>query len=335
MEALASSIAEPLVLAVDGGQTKTVGLLATTSGRILSSGRAGASNHFREAGGAERLRTASAQVRHQCFLNAGLAPRPVACACYGISGALEAMRPILQETTPADKLLLVHDTVNAHMGAFGGEPGVIVIAGTGSCAYGVNAKGQEATVGGWGYLLGDEGSGYWIALRALSAITKAADGRGRPTQLSVSILQALGVPDLTALHAKMYYDTPSRTETARLATVVAEAAKAGDAVAQEIMLAAAQELALACAAVLRQLDMLTEPAQVAVVGGLAKAGPVILEPFRLALQAEAPLARVVPPCFPPVVGSLLLGLRALGVAITPPMLAQITSSLSRLQEATS
>jgi N-acetylglucosamine kinase-like BadF-type ATPase len=326
---------EPLILAVDGGQTKTVGLLADTSGRILGTGQAGASDHFREAGGAERLRAAAAQVVQQCFLNAGVTPRPLACACYGISGAQEAMRPILEEIAPAEKLLLVHDTVNAHMGAFGGQPGVIVIAGTGSCAYGVNAEGREARTGGWGYLLGDEGSGYWIALRALSAITKAADGRGRPTRLTEGILRALKVSNLTALHAKMYYDTPPRPETARLATVVAEAAAAGDVVAQEIMLAAAQELAAASAAVLRQLGMLSEPAQVAMVGGIAQAGPVIQEPFRAALQAEAPLARVVPPRFPPVVGSLLLALQALGIALAPSVFEQITATMPHLSGGTS
>lgn len=271
------------------------------------------------------------------FLSAGIEPRILACACYGMTGAIEGafeiMVPILARAVPTEKVLLLHDTVNAHAGALSGEPGVIVIGGTGSIAYGVNAEGQEARAGGWSYLMGDEGSAYWIGLRALSAITKSSDGRCPATRLLPAILDFMAVADLNALRAKIHYETPERPEIARIAGVVGNLAAEGDAVAQGIMAAAGQELAMAALAVLIRLSMWAEPSPVALVGGVFQAGEVVMEPFRAALHEESPLACIVTPRFPPVVGSLLLALRELGISSTPQVFRQIEDTLSPFREA--
>ena len=180
--------------------------------------------------------------------------------------------------------------------------------------------------------MGDEGSAYWIALRTLSAITKSYDSRCPATILLPAVLDFMAVVDLNALRAKIHYETPERSEIARIAGVVSHLATEGDVVAREIMAAAGQELAVAVLAVLRRLNMLAEPAPVAPVGGVFQAGAVVMEPFIASLHKESPLARIVTPRFPPVVGSLLLALHALSVVPDPQVFRQIEETLSPFRE---
>src|SRR5262249_31362336 len=149
-----------------------------------------------------------------------------------------------------------------------GRPGVVVIGGTGAAAYGTTLEGQEAKAGGWGYLLGDEGSGYWIALRALNACCRASDGLMAPTQMASLILQHLDVPDLHHVHKKVYSGALSRPDIAALSALVGRAAVQGDATARAILRDAGRELAQIVNAVIRQLCLEGRPVTVGTVGGV-------------------------------------------------------------------
>ena len=148
-----------------------------------------------------------------------------------MSGLHPQAQVIAQSFFPPHRSNCYHDAVTALAGASVAQPGVIVIAGTGAVAYGRLDSGAEARSGGWGYLIGDEGSGYWIGIEAIRAACQASDGRGEPTTLIERIPEHLHVDDLRALHRKLYAQEIPRGAIASLAAVTADAAQDGDAVA--------------------------------------------------------------------------------------------------------
>ena len=133
--------------------------------------------------------------------------------------------------------------------------GVALICGTGSIVYGCSVEGERTRAGGWGYLLGDEGSGYSIGLAALRAILRAYDGRGENTRLHASILNHLSLTAPTELVKYFYRERVPTTEIASLASLVEAAAEEGDEVAAQVLQEAASELALAVKSVVSRLRM--------------------------------------------------------------------------------
>ncbi|MHB9301873.1 BadF/BadG/BcrA/BcrD ATPase family protein [Thermofilum pendens] len=221
----------------------------------------------------------------------------------------------------ARRVYVRHDAEVALVGATLGEPGVIVIAGTGSVAGARNRRGDYARCGGWGYLLGDEGSAYWIAREALRAVLWAFDGRGPPTELTGAVLGALGLSSPEDLVPKVYAEGVGVRELARLAPLVTEAARRGDAVARRIVEEAAYHLALHVVTLVRRLGM-EEPVKVALVGGVFRAGEVVTEPLRRHLEKHFKV-ELVEPKFPPAVGALLLSYMLSGVPLTRSLLENI------------
>ena len=315
------------VLAVDGGASSTLALVAKLDGRILGSGLAGPSNHVYEAGGMERLTSALHGSIRSALAAAEVPAEAIVSACLGMTGgALEAV-PIAQALLPAATLHSHHDTVTALAGASCARPGVVVIAGTGSIAYGRLDDGREARAGGWGYLMGDEGSGYDIGRHALRAVTQASDGRGPATRLSKTILAHYGLADLWAVHRAIYTGAIDRPALAGLTAIVAEAAGAGDGVALDLLAAAGRDLARAALAVIQALDQTAAGLAVYVTGGVFRAEELVLASFRKTLHARSPGSRIEAAAFSPVVGGLLLALQAAGRDIDDPLLAAIRATL--------
>ena len=131
--------------------------------------------------------------------------------------------------------LIVNDALIALVAGAGAEPGVVVVSGTGSIAYGVSHHGVAARAGGWGPTLGDEGSGYWIGRRALAAVMRDADGRGPRTDLTPLVLRHFSLPKPEALVAEIYHQPQGRRAIASLGAVVDRARAEGDPVAIDIM----------------------------------------------------------------------------------------------------
>jgi N-acetylglucosamine kinase-like BadF-type ATPase len=315
------------VLAVDGGQSSTLALLADLDGTILASGRGGPSNHYHEPGGHQRLESALRDSTGQALKAAGKSADTVATICLGMSGIHPQAHVITQALFPGAQVELLHDAMTALAGASIAQPGVIVIAGTGAVAYGRLASGAEALSGGWGYLIGDEGSGYWIGIEAIRAACQASDGRSEATTLIERIPEHLRLPDLRALHRKLYAQEIPRGAVASLAAVTAEAAQAGDAVALQLLQRAGQELAQAALAVIERLDRLESGQPVYHTGGVFRAGALILDSFGARIAARSPKSSVHAAAFSPAVGALLLALRAAGVELTPPVIDQVRRTL--------
>jgi N-acetylglucosamine kinase-like BadF-type ATPase len=304
--------------------------VVSESGDIVGVGHAGPANHITEPGGPERRRRALSESIAGAFEAAGLTDRNVLAACCGMTGKLDLVEDILRDVLKVDQVRAVRDVGTALAGGTAGQPGVVVISGTGSVALGIAADGRSVEVGGWGFLMGDEGSGYAIGIRALNAATAAFDRRAPATALVSAIPEHFGCSDLWSLHPKIYSGELGRPQIAEIARIVGDAANAGDAVAQTILAAAAEDLAAHALAVLNGLEALDTDISVATAGGVWKAGAPLLGPFRAALSAKAPRARIHAPLFPPVVGAALLALRDAGRPLDDALLARLRDGLPKL-----
>ena len=179
-------------LGVDGGQSGTVAVIGDAAGRIVSWATAGPCNHVAAAEARDKflrvMRECLTMAAHRAGLN--LETTRFRAACLGMSGGPEDKSALLHELISAERMIVTHDGRIALAGAMNGGPGVIAIAGTGSIAYGENERGESARAGGWGYVFGDEGSGFDIVRHALRAILREHEGWGPRTALTPALLES-------------------------------------------------------------------------------------------------------------------------------------------------
>jgi N-acetylglucosamine kinase-like BadF-type ATPase len=271
------------LIGVDGGGSKTNALIARPDGTILGRGESGSSNY--RAVGIDRTCEALDQALRAAYAQAGLPPDPrqVLMACFGLAGVdrpkdEDPLRTWAARHWPGMPVMFVSD---ARLVLAAGTPqgwGIGVICGTGSIVYGRNSRGQTARAGGWGYLLGDEGSGYDIGRSALRCVAKAADGRGPQTALTGHILAHWSLEKAQNLIGFVYRPEVSKTEIAALAVLVEHAALQDDPVAQGILQAAGSELATAAKVVVSRLG-LSEAIPCALVGGVLVNGRLMTQEF--------------------------------------------------------
>lgn len=230
-----------------------------------------------------------------------------AAACLGFSGGAEDKERYARELIRGDKYKITHDAEIALSGATEGQPGVIVIAGTGSMAFGRNAAGRMARAGGWGYIFGDEGGAFDIVRQALREVLRLEEGWGLETSLREYLLRATGARDANELLHRFYTPEFPRKRIAALAPLVTEAAVTGDNVAEMILHLAAAHLALLAQSVYEQLFQRSEPVPVCYIGGVFRS-----EPVRFSFIDE--IRRVTgwgasPPRYGPAAGAVLEALR--------------------------
>ncbi len=277
-----------LFAGVDGGGSKTLAVLIDQNGQEVGRGRADSANYqlFSAQGySAQQAAHLAAEQVAQAIrqaLPAGESAGSLLAAFAGLAGidtpvALELVNEQLANTAlvPSQKWQLVND---AQLVLYGlpNRQGLGLIAGTGSIAVGCNSEGRTARSGGWGYLLGDEGSGYQIGQAALQAITRAADGRGKATRLLPRVLSEWQLAEPAQLIEAVYSRTAGQNQKiARLAPLVFELAAEGDPVAKRLAKQAALQLAVAVRAVYRQLYATGQPYNLAFGGGLLLNTPAL------------------------------------------------------------
>jgi N-acetylglucosamine kinase len=316
-------------LALDGGGTKTLCLIADDQGHILGHG----------AGDGANANLVSESVARHSIKKAvetawTMAGRPAPPQQAVISGPVIALATeIVAGATGAVSISRVSEweaawsSVRPWLARDYDLPldvAVMIDAGTGSTAGGGNQAGQHVTVGGWGWLLGDEGSGFWIGLRAVQAAILAEDGRGPPTVLPEAICTHLGLTSLHELIPRVYQSEVGVRQIASLGPVVSEVARRGDRQARAILTAAGHELARMVIVIIRRLQIRNEAFAVIPFGSVFKAGELILTPFRTEVLSVAPKAQVVLPRYESVVGTLLVAMQQGGIH-TP----QVWSDLER------
>jgi len=318
-------------LGVDGGATDTTSAVCDREGRIVGIGRGGPSNHILAPGGEDRARAAIETSVQLACTSAGLGTPEFQAAQFGMTGINPDTEParvladVIARLLKARIVQIHNDAFVALAGALACRPGVVVYAGTGSVAFGQDPGGQEAKAGGWGYLFGDEGSAFALGLGGVRAALRARDGTGPKTSLVTDLPQRSGrsLGDLPLLY---YEGRIPRSEIAALAPAVTAAAMAGDPIAKELVEEAAAGLAAIAGAVIARLSWPNGTVALAPVGGVFRAGPVLLQPLKGALARRAPGAVLVPPRFAPAVGALLLALRAADVPHSPERLALLAAT---------
>jgi N-acetylglucosamine kinase-like BadF-type ATPase len=253
-------------LGVDGGGTRTRAVLVDAAGVCWGEGEAGTSNY--RAAGLPRALAHLRQAVERAAAQAGVT-LPCAGAMIGLAGVdgTEDRARLLPYLVPLARAIALTNDAELVLSALPDGVGVALIAGTGSIAIGRDTRGTIARAGGWGHLLGDEGSGFALGREALRAALRAGDGRGEPTLLRELIAREWGTVEADGLLAHAY-GTPGKAHIARLAPLVFTAARAGDPLARGLVRSAATELAQAVLAVGAALDFGEQPLPLALGGGL-------------------------------------------------------------------
>lgn len=305
------------VIGIDAGGTKTVCLLADEHGQVVAEARSSGANL--QAVGELELEKVLHAVMAETIGDRGLWPQAI---CLGIAGVdreddSAIVRAVMRRIGFNARTIVVNDALVALVAGAGREPGLVLIAGTGSIAYGRDARGRAARAGGWGYVLGDEGSGYWLGRRALRAVVRQNDGRGAPTLLTDRLLQHFGITRPQDLVQVVYYRNLRPAAIAALATHVSQAAIAGDRVARDILQEGADELVASARSVMTRLRITQDAFVCVLAGGIFQAVPSLCEAVTSGVSALAPRCQVTRLTSEPATGAVRLALDELagGAAI--------------------
>lgn len=303
----------PLYIGIDGGGSKTAAVVAGGDLTIAGEGHAGPSNHLRV--GIELASRAIEDAMFSALREAGAGAEAVAWTYCGIAGSdhpehRRAVVESLEHLFPSGNFTVDNDARIALTAGIGFGPGVALIAGTGSVAFGRNAAGEEARAGGWGPTIGDEGSGYWIAVQGLSSIAQSLDGRAPRTIMAELLCTHYGMCKPDDLPYFIYSPSTHADDIARYCQLVIEAAMEGDEVAREIFRRAGRHLAATAGAVARRLRLGDEPFEIACSGGAFASGPLLIDPLTDRIREEHPAATVRPARERPVVGAVRMAIEA-------------------------
>ncbi len=296
------------VLGIDAGATKTVCLLADGDGQVLAKARGDGANLAVDA----ELQVE--KVLHHVMEEASRGVQdPPDAICLGMAGVDRPedgrmARTIMRRLGYRSRVLVVNDALTALVAGVEHAPGIVIIAGTGAIVYGRNEQYLAARSGGWGYLLDDEGSGYWIGVRALKCVMREADGRGPKTDLTPRILGHFGVSAASDLVQVVYYRDLRRQEIAALSELVEQARAAGDPTACEILEIAASELARSAASVTARLGMVSDRFSYVLSGGVFRGVPSLAAALADRLSDIAPASRTVRLDVEPAVGAVRLAI---------------------------
>lgn len=324
-------MSQSIYIGVDGGQSGTRAVLADEHGQVLAIGTGPACDHITAPRGYESNQAAIHSAINDALEKSDSSTSDIIAIGMGLTSAPRELNAqpifekIVREIANPEHIWIDHDAATNLAGATAGAPGVMVIAGSGSIAYGINESGDEGRAGGLGYLMGDEGSAWWIGITALQAAAAAADGRGPETALLPYVLDHYDLPTIRHIHTFLYADIFTRPMVSGITVDVAKLAQT-DEVARAIMTEAGERLANMVLATIRQIHRSGDAVEVFPTGGVFRAGDVVMQPFEQTLLDEWPEATIVQPHFEPVYGALIRGYQQAGLEITPTLLENLRQS---------
>lgn len=294
----------PYFLAIDGGGTKTECMVGDERSVLASA--VGGTIKIKKVGNEAAAKVLQSAIDDACK-QANIRPDQFSRTCIGLAGSSipevsQWTRATLHQLVSGE-LILVNDTTIAHHAAFNGGPGVLVIAGTGSNVLGINEQGESARAGGWGPIISDEGSGFWIGRTAVAQSMRAHDA-GRSTELLSAVTHAWGLGSREEVVAMANSNPPP--DFAALLPAVLQCADAGDALARDILSSAATELAQLAGIVIRKLWNGDGETHIALTGGVFAHSAQIRQMFSNAIQAERRGIQVNPKPVHPVMGALAM-----------------------------
>jgi N-acetylglucosamine kinase-like BadF-type ATPase len=301
------------VLGIDGGATKTLAAVLDLRDRVVHLAHGGPSNE--DAIGANAAASALIGTADAALARAGIGREELAAAVLAVAGT--DTDAIVRQVHGAQRedWIVVNDVVGAWAVATGAQPGIGAISGTGSNVFGVGPAGQCWRVGGWGHLLGDEGSGYWLGAESIRAALRDRDGSGRETALSDAAVAFFDVPSVEALAALAYSKPLTKGEIAAFAVRTCALAEAGDSVARELYERGARELAAQIVHVIEHTGLGDGRAfPVGLIGSVFRAGALFVEPLAAAVHEAAAGAQLAVVEMAAVGGALQLAMRVCGCA---------------------
>jgi N-acetylglucosamine kinase-like BadF-type ATPase len=304
----ASTVAR-FIMGIDGGATKTLAAVLDLRSGELHLGHGGPSNQ--DAVGVHAATNAVLEAADEAIGHAGTSREDLDAAVLAVAGTdTNAVEVQVRMYCPAS-WIVVNDVVGAWATATGAQPGVGVISGTGSNVFGAGPNGRAWRAGGWGHILGDEGSGYWFGLQSIRAALRDRETSGPPTALSDAAAEFFGTPRVEALAPLLYTKPLTKSEIAAFAVRTAAIAAQGDEVACALYVDGAERLGSQIAAVIRQTGLLGA-FPVGLIGSAFKAGEVFIAPLTRSIHALAPDAQIACVEMAPVGGCVLLAARACG-----------------------
>jgi N-acetylglucosamine kinase-like BadF-type ATPase len=322
------------VVGIDGGATNTRAVLVAETGKLLGYGNAGPSNY--DNVGIDAARTNIVAAIHQAFADASVPFTPAASVFLGMAGVVsERDRSIIRQIAVGANIALEenvgidHDIRIALAGGLTGSEGIVLIAGTGSSCYGRRRDGRNHRTG-WGYLLDDMGSGYYLGMQAMIATVREADGRGRESRLSGSIRERLGFSNVDDIMRILYHEGLSITAIAALAPMVLETAEMGDVVALGIVERGTSELAMMVKTVADTLKFETRPIHITFAGGLTRSD-FYRRHIELAIKQQVPGAVLQKPEMPPILGAALLAMELAGAPASDEAITALKAESVRLK----
>lgn len=302
-------------LGIDSGQSCTEAVIADREGNILGRGFSVSSSGKENE--RDKLTRTILESIDGAMKTVEMPPMTIvqfAAAHCAVPGDVELKKEIISPLIKTTHFSVGQDAPSALYGATGGKEGIVVIADAGSVAYGENANGKNAKVGGWGHLFSDEGSCFWIGTQAVRRALKEEDGLAGPTVLTGKLLSFFACSNLNELILKVYSNEITRDALSSFTEQVHQAAAHGDKVAMQIIESGARQLALLAVVTATKLEF-TERIPVAIVGEVFK-GKLTRVFFKAALNESLPAAKLIAPRFSIAIGALMFAYRQTGIELT-------------------
>jgi N-acetylglucosamine kinase-like BadF-type ATPase len=332
--------AGPLVLGIDGGNSKVDVALVAVDGTLLAAARAATISH--QAVGIAQGMARLDEVVRQLVAEAGC-DLPVDAAVASLAGAdyqedVSLLRSGIEGLGLASEVTVVNDTIGAFRAGASGTWGVALVCGKGINAAAIAPDGRELRFAGVGDIAGDWGGGGGVGMAALQAAVRGSDGRGPRTSLEVAVPAHFDLPDADALTRELYFGRIPEIRVADLSPVAFSEASAGDVVARSIISRLATELAGMANSLMRRLDMARLPVEVVLAGGVFRTSDEkFYEELYGRIRGVAPEARFVHLAWPPVAGAVLLGLdqhaRSTGGAVVEVVAHKVRAALGEWDRA--
>lgn len=304
-----------LVVGVDGGGTYTRACLMNQNGIVLGIGQAGPSSI--DTVSKDRTQRSIQTAIEEAFLQAKIDPQPINSIFVGLGGVLtsrtkELVRELLLDISYVNNRTLIqieNDAYSAHLGGLSNRPGIILIAGTGSVAFGIDEQGNTHRAGGYGYQEGDHGSAYHLGRRAMQAMARAFDGRLQHDAFTDALYSHLKIKDLDNLLQTIQALHQNRTQMAALAPIVTHFANQGHPLAQSICDEGVAALKECVQAVCNALDLKNK--EIAIIGSLGNSEGYFKDRLYQSLLDLDPDFSIHPPLNEPVIGSAYKALQNL------------------------